>query len=183
MATDIEICSNALNMVGHSSIASFTEGGAGAGIAKALYETTYKNLLSLHRWRFASAKETLGRLTATPINDWTYAFQLPSKYIMAIKIYPNVDYEIYEDKLYSDASALDLDYIFQTDEAALPGYFQRLIEFNLASLFSISVTDSSTKAEEYRRMFEDQLKRAKFIDSNARPADAIVSSPFIDARQ
>ena len=94
MATSIEICSNALNLIGHGSIASFTDGGAGANIADALYETTYKDLLSQHRWRFASAKVTLAQLTATPINTWDHAYQLPADYIIATSVYPNMDYEI-----------------------------------------------------------------------------------------
>jgi hypothetical protein len=182
MATDIEICSNALIMVGHGPIASFTDGGAGANTASALYLTTYESLLSQYRWRFASAKATLNKLTATPLNDWPNAFQLPSNYIVGVGIHPRVDYEIFEDKLYSNTDAVDIDYIFKPSETTLPGYFQRLLEFNLASIFAIPVTDNSTKAEEYRKMYEDQLRRARFTDSQARPSDAIIDSPLIDAR-
>jgi len=56
------------------------------------------------------------------------------------------------------------------------------MEFHLATQFSIPVTDNSTKAEEYRTMYEDQLRRSKFVDSQARPNDAIVSSPFTEVR-
>ncbi len=182
MATAVEICSNALIMVGHGPIASFTDGGAGANTASALYAITYESVLSQHRWRFASAKVALSKLTATPKNEWSNAFQLPSNYIVATKVYPRVDYEIYEDKIYTNADSIDIDYIFKPDESKLPGYFQRLLEFSLASIFAIPVTDNSTKAEEYRKMTEDQLKRARFTDSQARPTDAIVDSPFIDAR-
>jgi hypothetical protein len=169
-------------MVGHGPIASFTEGGAGANTASALYSTTYESLLATYRWRFASAKKTLNKLTATPLNEFTNAFQLPSGYIVGVGIHPRVDYEIFEDLLYSNADALDIDYIFKPDETTLPGYFQRLLEFNLASIFAIPITDNSTKAEEYRKMYEDQLRRARFIDSQARPVDAIIDSPLIDAR-
>jgi len=182
MATDIEICSNALIMVGHGPIASFTDGGAGANTATALYATTYESVLSQHRWRFASAKMALSKLTATPQNEWSNAFQLPANYITTTKVYPVTDYEIFEDKLYSNADSIDIDYIFKPDESKLPSYFQRLLEFNLASIFAIPVTDNSTKAEEYRKMAEDQLKRARFTDSQARPTDAIVDSPFIETR-
>jgi len=183
MATSIEICSNALNMIGHGQIASFTEGGAGASAAKSFYETTYVNLLSMHRWRFASAKVSLGQLTSEPINNWKYAYQLPSNYVVATYIYPRSDYEIYENKLLTNSTEVDLDYIFRVDESRIPGYFQRLVELNLASLFAISVADSSSKAEEFRRMGELQLRRARYTDSQARPVDAIPSSPFIEARQ
>ena len=183
MATAIEICSNALNLIGHGPIASFTDGGAGANTAYALYNTTYENLLSLHRWRFASGKASLSRLTAAPQNEWTYAFQLPANYIVATKVYPKVDYEIYEDKIYANASTVDLDFIFKPDESQLPSYFVRLLEFNLASIFAIPVTDNSSKAEEYRRLYDTALRRARFTDAQARPPRPIVDSPFIDVRK
>ena len=182
MATNIQICSNALIMVGHGPIASFTDGGAGANTAAALYLTTYESLLSQHRWRFASAKATLNKLTATPQNEWSSAFQLPSNYIVAIGVHPRVDYEIYEDKLYSNVNSIDIDYIFKPDESKLPSYFQRLLEFSLAAIFAIPVTDNSTKAEEYRKMANDQLRKSRFTDSQARPSNAIVDSPLIEAR-
>ena len=183
MATSIEICSNALNLIGHGSIASFTDGGAGANIADALYETTYKDLLSQHRWRWASAKVGLSQLVATPVNTWGYAYQLPANYIIATSIYPSMDYEIYEDKLYTNSQTVDLDYVYHAPEAEMPAYFQRVLEFMLASVFAIAITDNSSKAEEYRRMFDYNLRRARFTDSRARPTKAIVDSPFIEARQ
>jgi len=183
MATSIEICSNALNLIGHGSIASFTDGGAGANIAAALYEPTYEDLLSQHRWRFATSKVALSRLVATPINKWKYAFQLPADYIVAVYVYPASAYEIYEDKLYSNSETVDLDYIFKPSESKMPAYFQRVLEFSLASVFAVAITDNSSKAEEFRRMFDYNLRRARFTDSQARPAQAIVDSPFIEARQ
>jgi len=182
MATDIEICSNALTMIGHGAIASFTDGGAGANTAAALYETTYESLLSQHRWRFATAKVTLNQLTSSPLNEWSYAYQLPANYISGFGVHPRVDYEIYEDKLLTNANNIDLDYVFKPDESKMPAHFQRLLEFNLASIFAIPVTDNSSKAGEYHSMYEDQLRRARYTDSQARPADAIVDSPLVDAR-
>jgi hypothetical protein len=180
--TNIQICSNALILVGHGAIASFTDGGAGANTAAALYDTTYENLLSQYRWRFASAKKSLNRLVSAPLNEFEFAYQMPSNYIVSVGINPRVDFEIYEDKLYTNASAVDLDYIFKPDESKLPGYFQRLLELNLASIFAIPVTDNSTKAEEYRKMYSDQLRAARNIDSQSRPANAIMDSPLVDAR-
>jgi hypothetical protein len=182
MATDISMCSNALLLIGHSTIASFTDPGAGAEVASNLYETTYENMLTLHRWRFASAKAQLSRLVSSPLNEWDYAYTLPANYLTMIKLYPETDFEIYENLLYSNEPTVSIDYIFKPDESRLPAYFVKLMEFHLAAQFAIPVTDNTSKAEEYRRMFEDQLRRSKFIDSQARPQDPIVDSPFIEVR-
>ena len=65
----------------------------------------------------------------------------------------------------------------------MPAYFQRILEYLLASVFAIAITDNSNKAEEYRRMFDYNLRRARFTDAQSRPTKAIVDSPFIEARQ
>ncbi|SVE13506.1 uncharacterized protein METZ01_LOCUS466360, partial [marine metagenome] len=101
----------------------------------------------------------------------------------AVYVYPASPYEIYEDKLYSNSDTVDLDYVFKPSESKMPAYFQRVLEFSLASVFAVAITDNSSKAEEFRRMFDYNLRRARFTDSQARPAKAIVDAPFIEARQ
>jgi len=182
MATSISMCSNALLLIGHGTISSFTEGSAGSRVASNLYDTTYENLLTLSRWRFATAKRDLGRLVDTPLNEWTYAYQLPADYLVAIKVYPQSDYEIYEDKLYSNLTEVALDFVFKPDESMLPPWFVKTMEYALASQFAIPITDNSTKAEEYRVQYEAQYKKARFVDAQARPNDAIVHSPFTEVR-
>jgi len=180
--TDISISSNALLLLGHKAIASFTEGGAGATVASNLYTTIYESLLTRHRWRFAVGQKTLSRLVDAPLNNWTYAFQLPSDFLSAIKVYPHTDYEIYEDMIYSNQNTIDLDYIFKPSESRLPPYFVECFELRLASKFAFPVTSNKSTAELYHGMFLDQLAVAKHQDSQGRPNVAIVDSPFTDVR-
>lgn len=180
--TDVSICSNALLLIGHGTIASFTEGGAGAEVASNLYPTTYENILSLHRWRFASAKAQLSQLVADPLNEWTHAYQLPSGYLTVIKTYPDSDFEIYEDKLYSDQATVEIDYLFKPSEARLPAYFIKALEFALAAQFAIPVTSNKSTGELYLKMYLDQLRKARYMDSQARPPSAILDSPFTEVR-
>tara|TARA_Y100001963_G_C6535474_1_gene333086 strand:+ start:43 stop:594 length:552 start_codon:yes stop_codon:yes gene_type:complete len=182
MATDISMCSNALLMIGHGTISSFTEGGSGAEVASNLYQSTFESLLTTHRWRFASAKSQLSQLTDTPLNDYDYAYSLPSGYLAGIKAYPAVDYEIYEKLVYTNSNTIALDYIFKPTESSLPPYFVKTLEYDLASQFAIPVTGNRSLAEIYTIKFENQLKRAKNIDSQSRPQVGIVDAPFIEVR-
>ena len=181
--TDVSICSNALLLLGHNPISSFTEGGAGAQVSANMYETVYESVLTMHRWRFAAGQVALSRLVDTPLHDWAYAYQLPADYLVAIKVYPHADYEIFEDKIYCDQASLAIDYLFKPEENTLPPYFLELMEFRLASKFAIPVTGNRSLADTYFAMFQDQFNRASSLDSQARPSDPIQDSPFIDARQ
>lgn len=183
MASDIEIASNALVRIGAPPISSFTEGGASGIAAGNLYQPTVRALLTDHRWRFASAKRQLAQLTATPLNEWTYAYQLPSDMIMMYRVYPGTEYEIYEDKLYSHENTVEVDYLFQPDESLFSPYFQLALEYKLASEFAMIVTSNRSLAETYEIKYQDAMKKARFADSQSRPADRVEVLDYIQVRQ
>ena len=179
----VDITSNALLLIGESPISSFTEDTTGALIASNLYEQTYEDLLTKHPWRFASAKASLSRLTSTPVDTWRYAFQLPANFLLVQHVDTgNTDYEIYQDKVYTNQSTLVLDYLFKPDESELPAYFVKLMEYTFASMFAIPVTDSATKAEYFQTLTKDQLTKSKTIDSQATPPVEFQHSPLTEIR-
>lgn len=180
--TDVGIASNALILLGHQPIASFTEPTAGAEVASNLFETTYQSLLVTHRWRFASKKATLSRLSAAPINEWNYQFQLPIDLLYLITVDGASDYEIYEDKLYCNSQTVIIDYTYNVAPDKLPAYYIKALEYHLASQFAIPVTGDIDKADLYHKMFFKQLKMAKYADSTQRPQDTFMDSPYTDVR-
>jgi hypothetical protein len=182
MATAIEICSNAFVRLGAPPISSFTEGGAQGVAAANLYEPTLRAMLSEHRWRFASAKRTLARLTATPLNDWSYAFQLPSDLLVLYHTDPNVEYQIYEDKIYANVTEMDVDYQMRPNEGLFPPYFQLALEYRLASEFALIVTSNRSLAETYELKAVEQMKKARFADAQQSPAVSVQSFDYLETR-
>lgn len=178
----VQISSNALILLGHPPIASFDEPGAGAQASSNLYENSYLNLLTIHRWRFATKKAQLARLSEAPLNGFSYQFQLPSDLLYLIRKESGFDYEIYGDKLYSNNTTESIDYTYRVEEDNLPPYFIKTFEFFMAAQLAIPVAGNSTRANEYNGMYEMQLKRAKFADSTQRPGDTFLSNPYVNAR-
>lgn len=179
----IQIVSNALILLGDAPISSFNDGGAGATAASNLYESGYRNLLSLHRWKFATVQTELAKLTQAPLrDDFKYQYQLPTDYIQLVNTSAGRDYKIYEDKIYTNAKELFIDYIYRVNEDMLPDYFIMTLQFFFASLFAIPVTGNSTRADEYRLQYEAQFKRAKFQDSTAVPNIQIQHRPYLEVR-
>ena len=112
MATSaVNIASNALVLIGDSPISALNE----SPVANALYDQSYKSLLSIHRWRFATKKAQLAQLATAPQNEFSYQYQLPADLIYLIKPLNRQDYEIYGDKFYTNSSSVDIDYIFHVD--------------------------------------------------------------------
>ena len=182
--TSIDLASNALLLIGEETISSFTDDSTAALVAANLYEPTYESLLTLHPWRFASSKATLSRLTATPVNEWSYAYQLPADFLVAQHIDDATEkYQIYGNKLYSDNTTIVLDYTYKPDESLLPAYFAELLEYRLAAVFAIPITESATKGDYYASLAEKQLAKSKTIDSQMSPSSAPDgNSPLINFR-
>jgi hypothetical protein len=178
----VQLSSNALILLGDSPISSFTEEGAGAVTASNLYESSYLSILSSHRWNFATKKATLAKLTALPKNEYKYQFQMPTDMVLLITTYPTSRYRILGDKLYSDSSTVEIDYIYRITEDKFPAYFIKAFEFYLASQFAIPITEDLNKADIMQRFYERESRKARYADSQSQPAVPIQDDPYIRVR-
>lgn len=179
--TKIRMMSNALIYVGHTAINAVSE--APDGVAN-LYDSVYEGLLTngAFRWSFARTQKALSRLTAAPLNRFDFAYQLPGDLIVPIGLYPATRYKIYGTKLYTNATAPELDYIYRADESVLPAYFVDAMEHALAAAFAKPVTEDEATADYYQRLAEKKLAKAKYADSQGDTTEAIMDNPFIDVR-
>jgi len=184
MASDIDIASNALLLIGDEPISSFTEPGAGATAAANLYEDTYRGLLSLHPWTFALKEQLLNKLSQSPddLTNFNNAFQVPADHIRTWALLPHSNYVVVGDLIYSNEEELLLRYVFKVDETSLPPHFIKTLEYLLASDFAQLVTESTSKSQYFKGVYINQLASAMSIDSQGHPQQAIVDSPFTDAR-
>lgn len=182
MASDIDIASNALQMIGAGSISSFDDPGAGAAVAKALYEDLLTALLTDTYWRFAMKKQSLNQLSQTPLNEFQFAYQIPTDSLKIERIYPRIFYKIYRDLIYTNASSIEIDYAFRPDTTLLPSYFVLAFTYKLASEFSLAVTDKEGKAALYEGKHDKALAKAFAADAMQHPQTPIVDSPFTDVR-
>jgi len=197
--SDVKLASNALIRLGHTTIASFTDGTAGAEVMSNLFEDSYKALLTQTRWRFATRTQRLSKLTTNPDNtSYQYQYTLPSDMLYVIKASSGSfnkntntfqtgssisNYEIYGDKLYANESDLAIDYISNIPSNLIPSYFAITVEFYLASIAAIAITGDTDKADYFDKQYQKSLLRAKFADSSQRPSDSLADqSPYISVR-
>ena len=176
--TKIGIISDTLLLMGLKPASSLTEDRYGVTVLAGLFEVIYENELQSNRWRFACAKGALSQLVAAPLNQWQYAYQLPAEMLLPLHIYPSQPYEIYADTIYSNASAVELDYVFKPNIDALPAYFAVLLTYALARDSVKAITESDSAVEVMEAKYSMQRNRALFADAQGRPATPIVHAPF-----
>ena len=185
MASSIDIASNALILIGDEPINSFTEPGAGATAAANLYQTTYEDVLAEHPWTFATKWQKLNQLAAVPdpLINFKFGYQVPTDSIAIWQIKPHSDYQIVDNILYSNQNELLARYMYAPNETSLPPYFVKALEYKLASERAISVTEDDNKNALYERKFIKALAKARSRDSQSKPQQPIIDSPFIDVRR
>lgn len=182
MASKIDVLSNALRKLGHASVSALDEDEPTI-MASDAYEVIYPSLLVRHRWRFASKKAQLAKLTSSPINEWANAFQIPTDCLQTIGTYPRAAYEIYGDKIYTNQGSLELDYIYAVNIGDVPAYFQRALEYAVAADVAEGMTSNTSLVQAMNDRAEHELMIAMGVDSQARPNVAIRSNPFLEAHR
>ena len=92
MASVVEICNNALNQLGASTILSLTEDSKNARLCNARYESIRNAVFRSHTWNCLMARQEIAADTATPVWGWANQFTLPSDCLRVITI-SDYDYD------------------------------------------------------------------------------------------
>ncbi|WP_142849971.1 hypothetical protein [Telmatospirillum sp. J64-1] len=185
--SSIALCARALLKIGAGTITSFGEGTAEAEIAANLYPSTRDALLSSHPWRFATALTSLARLAAPPLADFRNAFQLPPDFLRALSAGiggrgQGLSYRLAEQRLHCNADAVVLTYLFRPKEEDFPPFFSQALITRLAAEFCIPLTESTARAEMLHKLAEEELRRARLVDSQQDEPARLNSFPLVEVR-
>ncbi len=185
--SDIALCSRALLKIGASVINGFDDATAEAAVAGALYGPIRDALLSAFPWSFATGQASLNQLTATPLADYAYAFQLPENLLRVLSAGAGarargLDYRIAERRLHCQAPEVVLLYIFRPAEADTPPFFDQALIARLAAEFCVPLTENTSRGEMLARLAEQELRHAKLIDSQQDTPPRFEDFTLIEAR-
>ncbi len=179
----IDLISKALILCGEKPLNSLSDERYGATVGANLFEVLYENELQSNRWRFAMTKAALSRLVDVPLNQWKFAYQLPPDMLLPIGMFPvDLNYEIYADRIYTDRTSVELDYMFKPEVTSVPAYFATLMTFGLAQHFIKPITESDTAVAIMKSKYDYQRGVALYADAQGRPAKPVFDSPFTDVR-
>jgi len=184
MTSKIDICSNALQIIGDEPISAFDETESG-GLAENLYEQFYQQLLSFHPWSFALKQQRLNLLTQKPddLSNFRYAFQKPTDmiHIWNLKPYMN-DYEIIGEYIYSNCRDILATYTYRVPESQLPADFVVAMQHKLASVFAMTIAENAGLAQTQENMHIMAINSAMAKDAQQRPQPGILDRPYVNVR-
>lgn len=178
----IDLISKALILIGEQPLTSLSDNRYGATVGSNLFDLIFETELQSNRWRFACNKKSLSRLVATPLNEWQFAYQLPTDMLLPLGTFPRSNYEIYADRIYTNESVVELEYMFKPDLSKIPAYFNLLMTYALARVMVKPITESDTAVQIMDKLYNVQRARAQYADAQGRPNKPVYDNPFTDGR-
>lgn len=188
MATSkIQVCSNALILLGQSTIASFSESSDRATACSNLWDNSRQAVLRSHPWNCAMKRVALTPDANTPAFDWAYQFALPGDCLRVLSVGQDgevPEYKLEGRKILIDDNPLYLRYIFDNDDVAswdtqLVECMTRYMAFSMA----YALTKSASLRDSIYQEFTLLLKKAKAVDGQEDTPDEVGDFPFLAARR
>lgn len=191
-ADAIQICSEALILIGEAPIESFEGVTAAHQAANAHYLPNVAGLLASHPWRFNRQIVQLARLAGDPpmATGYSAAYALPVGMLRLIVPFVNgkaVDgWEPSETVVWLDAELADrveLEYHGMVDELRFSPQFRQALVHHLASVFAVPIRDDARMMDLQRQASAEWLAKARHQNATERPARQMPTGRFAALRR
>ena len=191
MASVVDICNSALNLLGASTISALTDDSKNARLCNQRYEPVRNRVFRSHAWNCLHKRVQLAQNSTAPVVEYSHAYALPSDCLRVLKIHNGttdsiasaLDYKLEGRNIVTDIGTVFLIYIaLDTDPNNYDTYLQESISHQLAADLAYAVTNNATLADKYMVRADERLREARFIDATENSLGTIESSEFTDAR-
>ena len=191
MASVVDMCNSALNLLGASTISSLTEDTKNARLCNQRFEPIRDRVFRSHNWNCLIKRVQLAQDSTGPVVEYTYGYTLPTDCLRVLKIHNGstdsiksaLDYKIEGRKVVTDETTIYLVYVaLVTDPNEFDSYLREAISHQLAADICYAITNNSTLANNYMGRADERLREARFIDSTENSLDTVEANEFTDAR-
>lgn len=193
MASQIDLCNQALIKAGAATIISLSDGTKGANLLNSIYDIKRDAELAAHPWTFAIQRAQLPASGTAPAFGWAYAYPTPSGYLGMVEVGENyVMYDAGADPLFqieggeilTDESApLNIRYIKRiTNTGLFSPLFVEVLACRLALEMVDALSDSTTKKQDLKDDYKAALSLARRMNAIEQPPRRTPDSSWWNAR-
>ena len=191
MASVVNMCNSALNLLGASTIAALTDDTKNARLCNQRYEPVRNRVFRSHAWNCLHKRVQLAQNSTAPIVEYDHAYALPSDCLRVLKIHNGttdsiadaLDYKLEGRNIVTDINTVYLIYIaLDTDPNNYDTYLRESISHQLAADLCYAITNNATLANQYMTRADERLREARFIDATENSLGTIESNEFTNAR-
>ena len=191
MASVVNICNSALNLIGASTISALTEDTKNARLCNQRYEPVRNRVFRGHNWNCLIKRVQLAANSTDPVMEYAKSYALPSDCLRFLKIHngttdsiaSDLDYKIEGKNIVTDETTVYLVYIaLDTDPNNYDVYLREAISHQLAADLAYAITNNATLANNYMTRADERLREARFIDATENSLDTVEANEFTNAR-
>jgi len=191
MASVVDICNSALNLLGASTISALTDDSKNARLCNQRYEPIRNRVFRSHAWNCLHKRIQLAQNSTAPVVEYSHAYALPADCLRVLKIHNGttdsiaaaLDYKLEGRNIVTDIGTIFIIYIaLETDPNKYDAYLQESISHQIAADLAYAITNNATLANQYMTRADERLREARFIDATENALGTIESSEFTDAR-
>jgi len=188
--SEVQICSNALLLLGGAAISSFTEQGTGPLLSSNLWPLVRDATLRSHPWNVAMKRVALAPDSNTPAFDWAYQFLLPGDCLRVWKVGRDGDVPEYRlessdagNVIMMDEATCYLRYVRQlTDVTKYDSLLTMALVAAMAANLAYPITKSQTQQDAMVKLYQFHLRQARTIDGTEDTPEEVGDTPLIAAR-
>tara|TARA_R100000655_G_scaffold66455_1_gene104950 strand:+ start:493 stop:1089 length:597 start_codon:yes stop_codon:yes gene_type:complete len=197
MPSVVDICNEAMDLLGAATITALTENSKEARLCNRRFETVRDSVLRAHPWNIAITRAALPKDSDAPAFGFTSQFTLPTDpFCLRVLSFfnSNVDSEIaaYDTqvmfkvegrKILSDEDTCQIVYIARVEDTELfDSLLSSSIAHKLASETAYAITGSTSVAQGMQQLYELRLREARSIDAMEGMPDKIIADDFVNIR-
>ena len=188
MASDVDICNSALNMLGASNIVSLTEDSRAGRLCNQRYEFVRDAVMRAHPWNCLITRASIAADATAPAFEFTYAHTLPvSPYCLRVlrPQDPNTIFKIEGRKILANATPFAFIYVARVSDPN--EYDQLLVETiaaRMAADISYALVNSNVLTQTMFALYEQKLSEARFVDATEGTPDNVINvdrASYIDS--
>jgi len=155
MASVVNICNSALNLIGASTISALTEDTKNARLCNQRYEPVRNRVFRGHNWNCLIKRVQLAANSTDPVVEYEKSYALPSDCLRVLKIHngttdsiaSDLDYKIEGKNIVTDQTTVYLVYVaLDTDPNNYDAYLREAISHQLAADLAYAITNNATLA-------------------------------------
>ena len=191
MASTVDICNSALNMLGGATIISLTENSKNGRLCNQRYEPVRDAIFRSHPWNCLIKRIDLAANTETPNFQWSYQYTLPADCLRGLRtensnLSGEETYRIEGRNLLTNQATIKIQYVAKiTDTTQYDTLLIETISARLAAELCYPITQSSTLMDRMFGLYDAKLKEARFADATEGSSDddnRVQAGDFINAR-
>ena len=197
MASVVDICNEAMDLLGAATITALTENSKEARLCNRRFETVRDSVLRAHPWNIAVTRKQLPKDTDSPAFGFINQFTLPTDpyCLRVLSLFTaNVDsglaaydsqamFKIEGRKILTDEETCRIVYIGRiTDTEQYDPLLSSMIATKLAAETAYAITGSTTVSQQMFAVYEERMREARSMDAAEGVPDKIIADDFINIR-